>query len=168
MCLWWGVVGGDWQHQFSPPCWMLSWDFKLVSVMAQCIELFASFTRKTRISCDGILKVQLEQSFRCLKNCIWNRFTRSQKAFFFFFFFFFFCCCCCFLGPNPGHMEVSRLGVQSKLQLLAYATATASLRNLSCICDLHHSSQQLRVPSPLSKARDQIHILVDTSRVHYH
>ena len=30
-----------------------------------------------------------------------------------------------FLGPYPRHMEVPRLGVQLKLQLLAYTTATA-------------------------------------------
>ena len=34
-------------------------------------------------------------------------------------------CVCVFLGPYPWHMEVPRLGVKSKLQLLAYATATA-------------------------------------------
>ena len=31
-----------------------------------------------------------------------------------------------FLGPHPRHMEVPRLGVQSELQLMAYATATAT------------------------------------------
>ena len=30
-----------------------------------------------------------------------------------------------FLGPNPQHMEVPRLGVDSELQLPAYTTATA-------------------------------------------
>ena len=45
--------------------------------------------------------------------------------------FFFF-----FLGPHPQHMEVPSLGVESKLQLLAYATATAA-QDLKCICDLH-------------------------------
>lgn len=30
-----------------------------------------------------------------------------------------------FLGPHPWHMEVSRGGVETELQLLAYATATA-------------------------------------------
>ena len=30
------------------------------------------------------------------------------------------------LGPHPQHMEVPRLGVESELQLLAYATATAT------------------------------------------
>ena len=45
-----------------------------------------------------------------------------------------------FLGPHPWHMKVPRLGVESELQLPAYATATATATpDLSCICDLHHS-----------------------------
>ena len=44
-------------------------------------------------------------------NCTWN-----FNLFFFFFFF---------LGPYLWHMEVPRLGVESELQLLAYATAPA-------------------------------------------
>ena len=31
--------------------------------------------------------------------------------------------------------------------------------------DLHHSSQQHRIPDPLSKARDQTSILMDTSQI---
>jgi len=52
------------------------------------------------------------------------------------FFFFFFC----FLGPCLRHMEVSRLGIKSELQLTAYATATA-MQDPSLICD----SRQLLV-----------------------
>ena len=63
-------------------------------------------------------------------------------------------------------MEVSRLGVQSELQLLAYATATAT-GDLSYVCDLHHSSLQCQVLNPLSGARDQTCILMNTSRVHF-
>ena len=60
----------------------------------------------------------------------------------------------CFLGLRPRHMEVSRLGVGSELQLVAYATATATW-NPSLICNLYHSSQQHQIPDPLSKARDR-------------
>ena len=74
------------------------------------------------------------------------------------FLFIYFCC----LGPHPEHMEVPRLGVESALQLPAYATATA-LQDPNCICDLHHSSQQRWIPNPLSEARDQTCILIDTS-----
>ena len=64
-------------------------------------------------------------------------------------------------------MEVPKLGVKLELQLPVYATATA-MRDLSYICDLHHSSLQHWILNPLSEARDQIHILMDTSRVHFH
>ena len=62
-------------------------------------------------------------------------------------------------------MEVPRLGVESELQLLVYATATAT-QDLSRVCDLHHSSRQLGILNPLGEARDQTHILVDASQVH--
>ena len=61
-------------------------------------------------------------------------------------------------------MEVPWLGVKSKLQLLAYARATAT-RDPSCICNLYHSSQQHRILNELSEARDQTCILMDTSPV---
>ena len=48
-------------------------------------------------------------------------------------------------------MEFPRLGVESELQLPAYATATA-MPNPSCVCVLHHSSQQCWIFNPLSKA----------------
>jgi len=64
-------------------------------------------------------------------------------------------------------MEVPRLGVESELQLPAYTAATAA-RGLSFVCDLHCSSWQPRIPDPLSEARDRMHILMDTGRVHFH
>ena len=51
-------------------------------------------------------------------------------------------------------MEVLRLGVESKLQLPAYATATA-MPDLSSICNLCCSLQQCGILNPLSEARDQ-------------
>ena len=83
----------------------------------------------------------------------------TDFPYFLFFFFFFFI----FLGPHPWHMEVPRLGVDSELQLPACATATATL-DLSRVCDLHHSSRQQWIPNPLSKARGQTHVLMDTSQ----
>ena len=56
-------------------------------------------------------------------------------------------------------MEVPRLGVKLELQLLVYATAKA-MQGLSRVCDLHHSSQQLGILNPLSKARDTTCILM--------
>ena len=57
-------------------------------------------------------------------------------------------------------MEILRLGVELELQLPAY---TAAMWDLNHICDLHHSSWQHRILNPLSEARDQTHILMDTS-----
>ena len=76
----------------------------------------------------------------------------SPSAFFFF-----------FLGPPLQHMEVPRLGVELELQLLAYITAIA-MWDLSCTCSLCCSSQQHQILNPMSEARDQTHILMNTRR----
>ena len=76
--------------------------------------------------------------------------------------FFFF-----FLGPHLWHMEIPRLGVKLELQLPAYTTATA-MPDPSSIYNLHCSSWQCQVLNPLSKARDQTHVMMDTSQVCYH
>ena len=89
------------------------------------------------------------------------------KVILFFFCFVLFCLVFCFLGPRPWHMGAPRLGVKSELQMLAYATATA-MQDLSYVWDLHYSSWQWQVPNPLSKARDWICILIDTSQIHFH
>ena len=65
-----------------------------------------------------------------------------------------------FLWPHLWHMEVPRLGVN--LELPAYTTATA-MPEPSCICDLYYSLWQRWILYPLSKARDQMHILTDTT-----
>ena len=72
----------------------------------------------------------------------------------------------CFLGPYLWHMEVSRLGVKSELQLPAYATATA-MQDLSHIYDLHHNSWHSHILNPLSEARDWTHNLIVPSRIHF-
>ena len=75
------------------------------------------------------------------------------------YFFFFFV----FLGPHPRYMEVPRLGAESELQLLAYTRATA-MPDPSCVCNLHHSSQQCRIFNPLIETRDQTHNLMVASQ----
>ena len=70
-----------------------------------------------------------------------------------------------FLGLHPWHTEVPRLGVESELQVLAYATATATW-DPNLICDLHHTSWQLWILNPLSEARECTLVLMDTSWVH--
>jgi len=77
-----------------------------------------------------------------------------------------FCCCCCFLGPHPWHMDVPRLGVESKLQLPAHATATA-MQDPSRVCNLHHSSQQCWILNPPSEPRDRTRNLMITSQMHF-
>ena len=75
------------------------------------------------------------------------------------FFFFLF-----FLGLLLQHMEVPSLGVKTKLQLLAYTTATA-MPDMSHIFNLHCSLQQHCILNQLSKVRDQTCILIDTRQV---
>ena len=79
----------------------------------------------------------------------------SQPNFLSFLKKFFFFLLLLFLVPLWRHMEVSRLEVELELQLLAYATATAT-QDLSCVCNLQHSSQQCQIPDPMSEARDCI------------
>ena len=61
-------------------------------------------------------------------------------------------------------MEVPRLGAELKLQLPAYTTAIA-MPDPRHVCNLHHSSQQRWTLNPRSEARNQTHILIDTSLV---
>ena len=72
-----------------------------------------------------------------------------------------------FLGPKPWHVEVPRLEVQSELQLPGYTTATA-MRNLSCTCNLYHSSPQCWILNLLSQAKDWTCIFMDTSQICTH
>ena len=60
-------------------------------------------------------------------------------------------------------MEVPRLGVELELQLPACATASTT-PDLSCIYDLCLSLQQQQILNPLSEAKDQTHILRETTR----
>ena len=87
------------------------------------------------------------------------------KTFSFFSFSSFVCVCVC-VCPHPWHMEVPRLGVESELQLQVYAKATA-MPDPNHMCDLNSNSQQCWILNLLSKARDQAHVLMDTSRIRY-
>ena len=69
-----------------------------------------------------------------------------------------------FLGLHLWHMDVTRQGVKSQLQLLPHTTAMA-IPDPSCVCELCHSLQQQWIFKPLSKVRNRTYILIDTSWV---
>ena len=94
---------------------------------------------------------------------LWDEFWLLIRSGFFLFVCLF-VCFFCFLGLNMWHMEAPRLVVESELDLLVYATATATW-DLRRICDLHHSSRQCRIPDPQSEARDRTPTLMDTSQI---
>ena len=71
-----------------------------------------------------------------------------------------------FWGKGIGIWSDEYLFFQWELQLPAYATATAT-GDPSRICNPHHSSWHHQIPNPLSKSRDQTHILMDASRDPY-
>ena len=71
-----------------------------------------------------------------------------------------------FLGLHPQHIGSSQASGQIELRLPAYAADPATC-DLSCICDLHHSSQQCLIPDSLSKARGWTCILMDISGIHF-
>ena len=56
---------------------------------------------------------------------------------------------------------------QIELWLSAYTTATATW-DPSHLFNLHHRAWQLGILNPLSEAREQTGILMDTSWVHFH
>ena len=73
-----------------------------------------------------------------------------QPAFFFFWPF----------RATPKAYGISQ--ARCRIQLPAYTTAIAT-PDLSHVCDLYHSSGQHLIPNPPSEARDQTHILMDSS-----
>ena len=63
-------------------------------------------------------------------------------------------------------MEVPQLGVELELKPLAYTTTTVTW-DQSPVCDLYHSSWQRQILNPLSEARDQNCVLMDTSQIRF-
>ena len=98
------------------------------------------------------------ETFLLIWNTVFFKYWEDNFSYIFFFFFF----CFCFLGPHPQHVEVPGLGVKSELELPVYTRTTAT-QDLSCVCDLYHS----QILNPLSEARNQTHVLMDPSLVHY-
>ena len=75
-------------------------------------------------------------------------------------------CLFCLFRAIPAAHGGSQPGVESELQLPAYATATA-MQDLSGIYDLHQHSWQHQILNLLSEAWDQTHVLMDTCQVWY-
>ena len=95
-----------------------------------------------------------------------------QPYFYYFFFpsFLFFFFLMLFRTASVAYRisKAPKLGVrvESELKLQAYTIAIATL-DLSHISDLDHSSQQCWIPGPLSEARDQTLILMETGQIHF-
>ena len=119
--------------------------------------------RKMTLTLNGMYRpLQLGEARQGREHLVTWEDTAATPAFVVGVFFFFFL----LFRPHLRHMEVPGLEVKLELQLPVYTTATATW-DLSFVCDLHHSSQQGRIPDPLSKARDQTLILMDTSQIHF-
>ena len=82
------------------------------------------------------------------------------KSFFFFFFLV------SLFRAHSQHMEVPRLGAQLRLQLQAYATATA-MPDWAMSVTLDHRSWQCLILNWLSKAGDRTCTLMDASQIHF-
>ena len=71
-----------------------------------------------------------------------------------------------FFRAAPAAYGGSQARDESELQLPAYTPVTET-RDLSHVCDLHHSSGQRRILNTRTEARDRIRVLIDTSGVCY-
>ena len=103
--------------------------------------------------------------------CLGNQWKSPLHLCFFFFFgfyfeiFFFFFFLLFSAAPTAyGSSQVrGQIGAAVPAYMTAHSHATSKPN-----CDLHHSSQQLRILDPLSEARDRTLILMDASWVCYH
>ena len=120
-------------HIFKSHFYLLLWSYSLFIFCLVSLERLPPTLKIIKEFCQDFLK-HLDGFMVCIYLFIY-----------YFFLFFFFP----FLGPLPWHMEVPRLGVETELQLPAYARAT-TMQDLSRVCDLHLSS----ILNSLSKARD--------------
>ena len=102
-----------------------------------------------------------------MRNCVPSLFyfTLFYIILFYFILFYLFIICCLFRATPAAHG-----GTQARGWIWDVAAGlhhSHTVWDLSHICDLHHSSQQHQILSPLSKARDQTCILLDASQIHF-
>ena len=90
----------------------------------------------------------------------WNQDPAPRLYYFFWVFVFL------LFRDVPSVYGGPRLGVDLELQLLAYATATATW-DPSCVCNLQHSSWQGQILNPLGEAKDRTHNLMVPSRIYF-
>ena len=142
-----------------------------------CTSIYCASQIQCFFQIEGLCPSYIEQVCWCrfsnniFSLCVYVHFGNSSNISNFFiiifvimiygqwFLFLFFCF---FRASFLWHMEVPRLWVESRLQLLATVMATATW-DPGLVCDLHHSSQQCKILNPLSGARDQTYILMGTS-----
>ena len=72
----------------------------------------------------------------------------------------------CLLRAIP--MAYGSSQIRGPIGATATAATAIAMPDLRHVCDLHCRSWQHWILNPLIEARDGIHVLVDTSRVHYH
>ena len=86
----------------------------------------------------------------------------GNSVFYFILFFYLFRAVPAAFGGFQTRGPVGTIASKSELQLLAYATATAT-RNPSCIC--HHSLWQHWILNPMSETREQTCVFMNASWV---
>ena len=90
---------------------------------------------------------------------------RGGRVLFFLFCFALFCFCLLRVAPLVYGSSLAKGEIRAAV-VLACATATPT-QDLSCICNLHQSSQQCQILNPLSEASVWTCVLMDTSWVPY-
>ena len=127
-------------HLWLPPPFLLSIIHQQAAgfCISNCAHAYFSFLEWNFLKIAKPCNIASYYIYLGFKSCfclLFIPFIKGQNILFYF---------CLFLGLHPWHMEIPRLGVKLELQLLACPTATWVL---SSICDLHHSSQQHRIPN---------------------
>ena len=96
-----------------------------------------------------------------------SSFTHCLGDYGFYFVFVFVCLFRAAPVAYRGSQAMSRIRTVASSPHHSHTTATAT-PDLSHVCDPHHSSRQHWKLNPLSEARDQTCVLMDTSQIRFH